>query len=333
MLSLLRRVFIILCLVGALIGDRLQATGAPGTPVLSDRECWLLANGIKHWVRIAGSQHGGIPMVLVHGGPGGNHGTFERTIGPRLERVSTLVYYEQRGCGRSEAPKNDNDYSIPILVDDLEQLRAGLGLERIVLLGYSFGGELVLEYALAHPDRVAALLLENPSIGIAGSPRMDQVQLEGFLEVAEGGFRQKIQDILATDCTVTEKLDRVWASMDAATVDRFLFHNPKAAVLNRTLWRESKWTNSGKMFRALKRHPRDGATLIERVRGLKVPTLLLIGAHDRNTGMKLQRELAGQLPSAKLAVFQESAHFPDMEEPELFTASVRRFLERLQQPR
>ncbi|HJW42852.1 MAG TPA: alpha/beta fold hydrolase [Geothrix sp.] len=333
MLRLSQRVFLILCLVGSLIGDRLQAVGAPGTPVLSDRECWLLANGIKHWVRIAGSRRGGIPVVLVHGGPGGNHESFERTAGPRLERVSTLVYYEQRGCGRSESPQDDNDYSIPILVEDLEQLRAGLGLERMILFGYSFGGELALEYALAHPDRVAALLLENPSVGVANNPRMDQVQLEGFLEVAKGDLRQKIQDILATDRTATEKLDRVWASMDAATVDRFLFHNPTAAVLNRTLWRESKWTNSGKMLRALKRHPRDGAALIERVRGLKTPALLLIGAHDRNTGMKLQRELAGQLSSTQMVVFQDSAHFPDVEEPELFAASVRQFLERLQQPR
>ena len=60
---------------------------------------------------------------------GGNHYVFERTLGLRLEENMTVVYYEQRGCGRSEAPQDDGEYSINTLVEDLEELRKQLHVE------------------------------------------------------------------------------------------------------------------------------------------------------------------------------------------------------------
>lgn len=65
----------------------------------------LNIDGIQHWCKVAGTAHNTIPFVIVHGGPGGNHYVFERTLGVRLEEYITVVYYEQRGCGRSDAPK------------------------------------------------------------------------------------------------------------------------------------------------------------------------------------------------------------------------------------
>ncbi len=60
----------------------------------------------------------------------------------------TVVCYEQRGCGRSDPPPSADDYSLPLLVSDLDELRAALEIDRVVLLGYSFGSELAMEYAL-----------------------------------------------------------------------------------------------------------------------------------------------------------------------------------------
>src|SRR5690606_19068394 len=95
---------------------------------LTDGESFYTINGIKHWVKIKGSANETIPIIIVHGGPGGNNYSFERTIGPKLEEFATIVYYEQRGCGRSDAPKDPNDYSIPTLINDLNVLRDSLGI-------------------------------------------------------------------------------------------------------------------------------------------------------------------------------------------------------------
>lgn len=79
-------------------------------------------NGVRQWVRVAGGAHATVPLVLLHGGPGGHHFVFERTAGPRLEAQRTVVYHEQRGSGRSEAPADPAAYRLPLLVEDLRAL-------------------------------------------------------------------------------------------------------------------------------------------------------------------------------------------------------------------
>ena len=116
------------------------------TSVLRNGEGQVELNDITHWYRIAGAEHATTPLVIIHGGPGGNVYNFERTMGPKLETFATIIYYAQRGCGRSVPPQDPNAYSIPLLVSDLEMLRQKLGLVKMIPLGFSFGGELALEY-------------------------------------------------------------------------------------------------------------------------------------------------------------------------------------------
>lgn len=120
------------------------------------------AGGVAHWVRVAGD--GGVPLVLLHGGPGGNAVPLEHSVGDELAKYSTVVFYDQRGCGRSDQPPEPGTYTMPRLVADLEELRAALGYERIIPWGVSFGCQLAAEYAVAHPDRVDRLILHAPPI-------------------------------------------------------------------------------------------------------------------------------------------------------------------------
>ena len=83
----------------------------------------------------------------------------------------TVVCYEQRGCGRSDPPPSADDYSLPLLVSDLDELRAALEIDRVVLLGYSFGSELAMEYALAHTKRVTRMVLQAPRATTPGPGR------------------------------------------------------------------------------------------------------------------------------------------------------------------
>ena len=113
---------------------------------------------INHWVKIKGLENKTIPIIILHGGPGGNNYVFERTIGPLLEEFATIVYYEQRGCGRSYAAKDTNDYMMLTLINDLDELIETLGVEKVSLLGYSFGAELALRFTKQHPEKVNKLI-------------------------------------------------------------------------------------------------------------------------------------------------------------------------------
>jgi proline iminopeptidase len=122
--------------------------------MVSDGVHVTTAGGVAHWVRVAGSGNGGVPLVLLHGGPGGSSYPIEQSVGDDPAKTSTLVFYDQRGCGRSDQPSAPDTYSITRLVADLEELRSALGFERMIPWGVSYGCRLAAEYAVAHPDRV-----------------------------------------------------------------------------------------------------------------------------------------------------------------------------------
>ena len=114
--------------------------------------------GIRLYTRRVGD---GPPVVVLHGGPGAHHDY----LLPQFDRLAThrtLLYYDQRGGGRSPAPRD-----LPVgwreHVADLEALRGCWELERLTLLGYSWGGLLAILYALEHPTRVARLALVAPA--------------------------------------------------------------------------------------------------------------------------------------------------------------------------
>lgn len=291
--------------------------------VLKNGEHFLKVNGIQHWVKIKGAELRTVPIVVIHGGPGGNHYTFERTIGPLLEPFTTIIYYEQRGCGRTEPPDDRTAYSRQLLLDDLEELRKSLRLPVFIPLGYSFGGELALEYTLAYPHSVEKLIVQAPSID--DHARMDQLKLDSFLHVSTGKMKEKIEQINSKNLSTTEKLQEIWEIVDTETVDRLLFENQDFAQLNRRLWEESGLTNRGDLARCILRQ-KNSTPLLKRVHHIYQETLVLVGQHDRNTGVSISKEVAKRIPHSSLYIFQKSAHFPDIEESEHYAKIVHKFL-------
>ncbi|TKJ02070.1 alpha/beta hydrolase, partial [Bacillus cereus] len=179
----------------------------------------------------------------------------------------TVVYYEQRGCGRSEAPQDDGEYSINTLVEDLEKLRKQLHVEKINLLGYSFGGQLCLEYALKYPKNVEQMVLQAPSLDDFND--MYTVQIEGFLQVTKGEMKEQILIISKSEIPLKERYNQVWSIVDTKAVDRLLFKNEEFAKLNRSLWEESQLSNTGKMSKVIF-GTKASLPLIERIKGLEI---------------------------------------------------------------
>lgn len=103
----------------------------------------------------------GPATVVLHGGPGAHHDYLLPGFDALAAR-RTLIYYDQRGGGRSAVPRE-----VPVgwreQVEDLEALREAWGLERLSIAGYSWGGLLALLYAIAHPGRVERLALVSPA--------------------------------------------------------------------------------------------------------------------------------------------------------------------------
>lgn len=123
-------------------------------------------NGVRLFTRRVGA---GPPVVVLHGGPGAHHDY----LLPQYDLLASsreLFYYDQRGGGQSPVA-HDTPVGWREHVADLDAIRAALGLERLTLCGYSWGGLLAVLYLLEHPQRVARLALVSPASPIAAYRR------------------------------------------------------------------------------------------------------------------------------------------------------------------
>ncbi len=286
---------------------------------LSDGEYTVRINGINQWIKIDGSKNETRPLILLHGGPGGNHYTFERTVGPLLSKKRTIVYYEQRGCGRSEKPPSSNDYTIDYLIDDFREIKQWLGTDQVDLLGYSFGGELALEFAYALNEEINRIVLSSPSL--MDSVVQKTVQISGILSVTDN--HQIINHIKGL--TLEESYDQLWNLVDTKAIDQLLFEDQNIAQKNRRLWEESQLSNTGDMMDSLHSTPKN-PPLVDRLDNIYHQTLILTGVFDRNTGINVSKIIHRNLNNSHWVLFNESAHFPDLEEPNKFVGSILNFL-------
>ncbi len=160
------------------------------------REAMVAVRGVELFVRRVGA---GPPAVVLHGGPGAHHDY----LLPGFDALADgreLIYYDQRGGGRSPVARD-----VPVgwteHVADLEALRQAWGLERLTLAGYSWGGLLALLYALSHPGRVGRLALVSPAPAwraareqfesVFGSRNLDPAFQEARRQLRESGLRER----------------------------------------------------------------------------------------------------------------------------------------------
>ena len=116
-------------------------------------------DGLDIFYQIKGS--GKDTLVVIHGGPGMDSEYMVADFEPLAEKY-TLIYYDQRGGGRSSLPENLDKLHIDRHIDDLELLRNYFGLEKMALVAHSFGPMIAAKYAIAYPDQVSKMVFLGP---------------------------------------------------------------------------------------------------------------------------------------------------------------------------
>jgi proline iminopeptidase len=117
-------------------------------------------------VKLFTKKSGNGPLcIFIHGGPGAWSKSFEDMGGQNLEQHLTMVYYDQRGSGRSEDAK-DNNYSLERMLKDIEIIRIKNNADQVYLLAHSFGGILATQYALTYPTHTKGIILANCTLNL-----------------------------------------------------------------------------------------------------------------------------------------------------------------------
>jgi proline iminopeptidase len=287
------------------------------------REAWVPVDGAQLFCRDVGEGH---PIVVLHGGPEFDHAYFL----PELDRLADsfrLIYYDQRGRGRSAVGVRPEDVSIQSEIDDLECVRSHLGLESVAVLGHSWGGVLAMEHAIRHPDRVSQLLLLDTA---PASPGDWQLLRDAFARLRPREDREAMDAISATDAYQRGDLEADAAYLRhhfRMTVPRPEHLEALVARLRSNFTEESVLLARGIDQRLWDESARSASwDLLPALRGLDVPTLVLHGEHDF-IPLQVAARIAGTIPNARLSVLPGCGHFTFVEAPELVYDEVVRVLD------
>ncbi|WP_405882681.1 alpha/beta hydrolase [Streptomyces sp. NBC_01136] len=275
-------------------------------------------DGVRLWAERSGR---GAPLVLCHGGPG-LWDMFEDVAGVLADR-STVHRWDQRGGGRSE--RSDGPWTSECFVADLDAVRRHFGLERMTLLGHSWGAQLALSYALAHPERVNALVYVS---GTGIGPDADWF----------GGYRANLlarlgerPERLARWRELTDRPGRSEAEERESAVLRWSAEfEDRERALEHAGHMADPWfginTACGKAFNEERSRAWGTPELYAACRELDLPVLIVDGARDirpRSAVDSLERAL----PDVRRVVLPEAGHLPWVEDPKGFweavTAAVR----------
>ena len=182
-----------------------------------DQRMMDVGNGHRIYMEQCGNPQG-IPVLVLHGGPGGGCSpAMRRYFDPAIFRV---VLFDQRGCGRSRPHATVDHNTTWDLIADIESIRTALGLERFILFGGSWGATLALIYAISHPDKVRHLVLRGVFL-------MTRDELDWFYGGGAGAFYPDIWRHFIAPIPVVERNDLIAAyhkrlfSGDAAEECRF----------------------------------------------------------------------------------------------------------------
>lgn len=117
----------------------------------------------KVWTKRMGT--GKVKVLLLHGGPGASHEYLEVMESFLPQANIEMYYYDQLGCNNSDQPDDPSLWTLPRYLEEVEEVRRGLGLEHFVLYGHSWGGILAMEYALHYQQYLQGLVISNMTAG------------------------------------------------------------------------------------------------------------------------------------------------------------------------
>jgi proline-specific peptidase len=280
----------------------------------------------KVWYRIVGEGEdaGKLPLLCLHGGPGCPHDYLEPLEAAADGRRA--IFHDQLGCGNSDQPHDPSLWSVDLFVEEVGVIRNALGLERVHILGQSWGGMLAMEYALTKPEGLASLI-------IAGSP----ASIPQWIAEANR-LRAELPPEVQAALTKHE---------EAGTTDAPEYQEAMLVFYARHVCRLDPWPDCvARAFEKLTQNPEVYNTMngpsefhvtgtlknwdiTGRLGEIRVPTLVASGRYDEATPAIAETVHRG-ITGSEWVIFEESSHLPHIEEPEKFMQVLGQFLSRVE---
>ena len=249
-----------------------------------------------------------------------------------------MIYFDERGTGRSERPAS-RDYAMPTLLADIDALRKSLGEPQLSVMGQSFGGTIALEYARTYPEHVQKLILVDPGADFPEAFALWEKELKvreaakwAAAMATDQGVALRSAESGADTCTLARaRFDVIWSVYLNLGQSDFhhwqQFHDQRFEREQDALDAGSGLQNTGELLQQFFAHGSDFLcyrfTAYDR---LTMPVLVIEGRYDGSVDPEQAKTLAAHVRGARYDEFENSAHFPYAEEPAKFERDVAAFL-------
>lgn len=264
-------------------------------------------NGARFAYEVAGEGH---PLVLIHGGLM-DQSMWDEQFEAFAQRYR-VARFDVRGFGQSDVPAAGEQFS---LFEDVYGLLKFLGIDKAYVLGLSMGGSIALDFTLAHPEMVDALILVAP--GMSGDQtEPNEEELATWNQIEEAIKRGDLEQ-------ATELETRIWVDGPKRTPDQ-VHPEVRRRVYDMNLHNYRRMGSA-----ELPSPQRLEPPATERLSEISAPTLLIIGDGDVRIMFIVMEKLVKGIRGAKKVVMHGVAHVPNMEQPQEFNRIVHNFLSSL----
>jgi proline iminopeptidase len=272
-------------------------------------------NGAKIFCKTLGD---GEPLVIVHGGPGLAH---DYLFGPfkQLSDNYKLIFYDQRGCGKSQEFNEGESSTMETMVEDLEGVRKEFKLEKMNLVGQSWGAVIALNYIFKYPDRVKYLILLEPAPG--SSEYIQNVQQTIMSRLNKEEIERLVKISQSPDLRTSPELFKEFMNIRMKT---YFYNSTYASKKNFNYFdteRIKKFFASSALFGPYLM----SYSLYDKMRNISCPTLIIHGDYDVIPTEAIER-MGKEIKNAEMHIVKECGHFVHIEKPEFYFNTIRSFI-------
>lgn len=291
--------------------------------------------GKKIYYEIYGAEHDNA-LLYLHGGPGASCLDFVNQAKALSEKMKVIIF-DQLGVLRSEAIAEDEDYSMEYQIEMIEEMRKLFGIDKWSILGHSYGGMLAVLYAYNYPNSIHKVILDCPSLCYEDSAKSIAEYMSGHIhELHNESASALCEKMISTDYQGSQEYVYDLISLLQYEVDMKLRNYLHGVSYEE--YQQSMNTNGitnemwAKANLHLKKLLSEGSLFVtnnflSRIQKTAMPILLINGKYDPVCTKYQIEYILNNAPNATQAVFENSGHFPRIEEADRYTDTVLHFLE------
>lgn len=269
-------------------------------------------NSVNLYCKSIGS---GPPLVIVHGGPGFGH-QYLYSYFSQLSDQFKIIFYDQRASGKSNGHKNPVKVTMENFVEDLEGIRGFYKIEKLHVLGQSYGGLVALSYAVKYPEKMGSLLLLESSTVDPESDKVFEEALNNRLTERENNQLSSLMVKLDTTSSKAKIMKEYFDILFKA----YFFNKKLLSQLDLSYLTDEMVQKIFISGQNLKTDP----DLQESLKNINCPTLIIHGDYDPIPVDGMEK-IHKAIKSSQFTVLKDCGHFAHIEKPDVYFQRIRDF--------